>query len=207
MNLFLRGRTFASLFALGSFAVVGCSSTDDASTPPPLEVTGTVGGITVPSVDSAGVIATFEPNTAGVNATSEPLTLMLVAVADKSNLCGYRSSPPSTTALSFILGVKGRAISPGTYNVGAVDLNDAGTATYSLAGAFATTDAQCKPSTAKSAISGTVTIDSVSASAATGSFDLIFGDGSAKGKFTTSLCFTTDEFTKLGQSCSSGDAG
>ncbi len=207
MKLSKRGFAFAFSFVFTSLAAVGCSSTDDNASPAPLEVSGTVGGITVPAVDSAGVIATFEPNTAGINSSPDPVTLMLVAVADKANLCGYRSSPPSTTALSFILGVKGRAISPGTYNVGAVDLNDAGTATYSLAGAFATTDAQCKPSTAKSAISGTVTIDSVSSSAAAGSFDLIFGDGSAKGKFTTSLCFTTDEFTKLGQSCSSGDAG
>ena len=187
MNLFQRGRTFASLFALGSFAVVGCSSTDDSSTPAPLEVTGTVGGITVPSVDSAGVIATFEPNTPGINTSPDPVTLMLVAVADKTNLCGYRSSPPSTTALSFILGVKGRSIAAGTYNVGAVDLNDAGSSAHSLAAAFATTDAQCKPSTATSVISGKVTIDNVSASSVSGSFDFIFQDGSAKGNFTTSL--------------------
>lgn len=197
----LRVSALFSVF-LGIASVAGCSDDTD-KIDPPVKVTGTVAGITVPTDDSAGVMATFEPNTPGVNPSSEPITLMLIAVADKTNLCGYHSSPPNTTALSLILGVKGRAINPGTYNVSeaAINTDDAGTATYSLAGAFATTDGTCKATLGKKVLSGSVTLETVTANSVTGSFDVVLEDGSAKGEFTTSLCFTADEFTKVGASC------
>ena len=191
-----------SLALLSAVAVTGCGDDTD-KIDPPVKVSGTVAGIDVPSDDSAGVMATFEPNTPGINTSSEPITLMLIAIADKTNLCGYHSSPPNTTALSLILGVKGRAINPGTYNVSsaAINTDDAGAATYSLTGGFATTDATCKATLGKQMLSGSVTLDTVSANSVTGSFDVVLEDGSAKGEFTTSLCFTADEFTKVGSSC------
>lgn len=197
----LRASAFSSVL-LAALAITGCSEDND-KIDPPVKTSGTVAGLAVPSDDSAGVMATFEPNTPGINTSSEPITLMLIAIADKTNLCGYHSSPPNTTALSFILGVKGRAINPGVYNVASATINteDAGTATYSLTGGFATTDATCKATLGKKILSGSITLETVSANSVTGSFDVVLEDGSAKGEFTTSLCFTADEFTKVGSSC------
>jgi len=182
--------------------IAGCGSDDAASsTPPPLEVTGTVAGIAAPETDSAGVVVTLPANTPGVNELPDPYTAMLIAVANRANLCSATSGLANATAMSFILGMKGQAIVPGKYSIG----GDAKKGETSLLGGFATTDASCQASVAKPAITGTLTVDSVNSSEVVGSFDVVFLEGSAKGTFKTSLCFTAESFTKLTQSC--GDGG
>lgn len=195
-------RVFAATL-VSTVWIAGCGSDDSgaAAAKPPLEVTGTIAGIAAPETDSAGVVVTLPPNTSGVNESSEPYTVMLIAMADRMNLCDATSGLANATAMSFILGMKGNAIVPGKYSIG----GDSKKGETSLLGGFATTDASCKASVAKPAITGTLTVDSVNSSEVVGSFDVVFLEGAAKGSFKTSLCFTAESFTKLTQGC--GDGG
>jgi hypothetical protein len=107
-----------------------------------------------------------------------------IAMSDFSGLCADVTnghSPPNATLLSLAI-ASTSPIAPGTYNVGALAIPMA-------QGFFEKTDANCHSAAAAQAISGTVTLASVSNSSTSGTFDVAFPDaGHMTGSFSAGNC-------------------
>jgi hypothetical protein len=113
-----------------------------------------------------------------------------VQIADKSGLCKIAEPSSRTLAgsrsIRITIGIPGAAVPAAKY-----DLPPSGPANVSVE--LETSDPQCLTANSASATTGTLTLDAVTSSEVSGSFDVVFPGATAagnhvSGKFVAPLC-------------------
>jgi hypothetical protein len=143
----------------------------------------------VPTASSFGFTSTAAASCVSDGAPCDagaPIHSLFLALTSQSAVtCSYVESTEdenvelaSTDSLTLIVSQSG-TLSPGTFNVS--EGGGSGEADYSSSSA--TCDSTDVPAT-----SGTITLSTLTASQATGSFDLTFGSGQVTGSFTVPIC-------------------
>lgn len=134
-------------------------------------VSGTIGGATIMAADTVGIVARGQSTTAAANAIITNFSGACQAFKSKQDL------PANGTALVLSVVVNGTAVSPGTYQIAG------GTPGASVG--FLTADKTGQ----QEGTSGSVTLDTVSATTINGSFEVTMADGDhLSGTFVAPIC-------------------
>jgi hypothetical protein len=165
--------------ALGAAACGGSSGNGGSGGS--ASVQGQIGGGSVPTTDTIGVVGT--QTTGGT--TPAAVAYAGVVITNVANSCALSQghhNPPSTTSLVLSVAVEGAAVPPGTYAVGA-------SGKTAVDAQFVRTTATCTSESASVAASGSVTLTTVSSTTLQGSFDITMGSGEhLSGTFTGPVC-------------------
>ncbi len=175
-------------FVAGALActIAACGSQDDGQTS---TVSGTFAGQTVPSADSAAFT--------GSAGSTAFLSEVISNSAGVCSVAGQHVVKSSSTRLQLLIVTSSQtevgSIGPGRYAItNGEPAKDAAGTVVSVSADYNTLDANCRPTiagTASAASSGTITVDSLTASRASGSFDLRFANGDhLVGSFGSPLC-------------------
>jgi hypothetical protein len=138
-------------------------------------VSGVVGGAPFTARDSYA--------TQGRSATSSglPEASVTIVITDYAGACATAGAYAGGTTLVLTITRQGAAVVPGTYGAD-------GGGGEQVSAALQRTDAQCHLGAVDTMSSGSVTLDSVSATEVAGSFQLTFPDGSLSGSFHAAPC-------------------
>jgi hypothetical protein len=176
-------------------AVAACSTSSgnaaggaDSGSPTSTSVTGTAGGQSLGVKDTVGLYS------AG-NASTVPYVGAIVTnfAASCTLFQSGGKAPPSTQLLNIeVLSFGSTAPAPGTYAYGNAD------AGVAILVQYVATDASCSKTIDESAMTGSVTLDSVSATEVAGTFDVTFPGGDRlTGQFAGPVCNV--DLSALGQ--------
>jgi hypothetical protein len=165
-------------------ALAACGTTGGkASGPTSTSVSGSAGGQSFVVRDTVGLYNTAREYS-GAIITNFPASCTL--------LQSGMTAPPLTQllAIELIANGLGMAPGPGTYTLGA-------TQNVAIVVSYAASDVNCNETINEQATGGSVTLDTVSATAVTGTFDMTFASGDhLAGQFDAPVCNV--DITNLG---------
>jgi hypothetical protein len=115
-----------------------------------------------------------------------------VAISDRANTCALvqQGAEAIANAMGLRLHLSSSSSSPATIGKGTYAIGDADTTKAHFTSFFSTTDATCSSGGRVNATAGTLTIEEVTSSVISGTFDLTFPSGSMNGSFSASRCST-----------------
>jgi hypothetical protein len=178
----------ASLFGLGCVLAACGGSTSEGSGPSgSATVSGRVGGHTVPTSGTIGLLGTGTVQEFDGSATSEPgyayTGAMISNAADLCSLLTQGRAPHEATMLVISVSKEGASsIAPGTYAI-----SPSGPVVANVG--FVVQDASCHDATSIGAVSGSVTIGQVTSTSIDGSFDVTMQSGDhLTGSFSAPTC-------------------
>jgi hypothetical protein len=164
-------------------ALVGLCTACGSSTTGSGTSTGTVAGQSLTVADAIFNTVVVPENTANVNVLAIVLSSFSGVCADLSD-----TNPPSGDVLILAVGSES-AITTGTFSIvdtSTTTASPGGTYGFALFGA-------ATASTSDNAVSGSITVSSLSESSAGGSYALTFPDGELSGSFAAAQCGALNE--------------
>jgi len=169
-------RRYAVLIAVA--ASLGCGSSNS--------VNGTIQGQTLSAQDA--LLLTNNTTVGGTTVYGLGVSIMNISNACSTAQADISSNKDPANAASLTIGIGSTSpIAAGTFNITSASSPAADAI-------FVKTDSSCHSTIdggAAQATSGTVTLSSVSASSASGTFDLTFGSDHVTGSFSASSCTLT----------------
>lgn len=185
---------------VATVAACGSSATNGGAAPGPGSASGTVSGTSLAVADAIAYAIRTTP--------SADVTYLAVELVNTTNACAVAEFFPqnatkaNVTMLLFIISSaqidSTRLIAAGAYPIGGTGFADGGGGFLGLRASaqLSATNAQCASAIPTSdATDGTITIDAITASVVSGTFDLKFPNGSMTGSFSAMFCTPPDAGT------------
>lgn len=196
--------TAITALAIASTACGGSSSSTGSAT-----VSGTAGGLSIPTVGDARSFYSPSAN-CGANNGSPGVSFILVGLSSKSNSCDVvttRKVIPSETDLTMTVlqtwvsttatpPTSNPVLAAGTYSIGSTATDANGFSTH-VGANLNFVDATCSNAGAKTlaATAGTITLTSVTSAGVKGSYTMTISGSTISGNFDTVACgFTFQDF-------------
>jgi hypothetical protein len=145
-------------------------------------IQGTIGGATVATASTVAVVGPLV-DTFGAF-TSNGVTVVVSNISGFCSIAQHNATPANADALTLIVAAPDQVV-PGIYPIATSPSasQSFGTVTYE------TTDAQCDTSGTHSAMSGSITLSSVSSTSVHGTFEVTMDTGEdVSGIFSASVC-------------------
>lgn len=172
-----KARGVFGLFVVGVAAAACGGSTTGGGT---ATVSGSVGGQSVPVVDSIGVSGT--ETVMGVSVSTA--AVFITNVANTCSVLQNHHDPGSTTSLSLEVIQLGTSVAPGTYTI-----TNGATPTGETEATYFATNASCETVTNTNALTGSITLTAVSSTSVQGTFDVTLASGDhLTGSFDAPVC-------------------